>query len=90
VIIRHGQCVVEGSIDDVRQRWRRVRCVIQAADAALPPIAAGWRREGRVLTGFSPHDAAELDARLAGTGITVMDSEPATIKEIFFDQVKAS
>jgi len=90
VIIRRGQCVVEGAIDDVRQRWRRVRCVIEAADAALPPIAAGWRREGRVLTGFSPHDATELDARLAGTGITVMDSEPATIKEIFFDQVKAS
>jgi ABC-2 type transport system ATP-binding protein len=90
VIIRRGQCVVDGAIDDVRQRWRRVRCVIEATDAALPPIAAGWRREGRVLTGFSPHDATELDARLAGTGITVMDSEPATIKEIFFDQVKAS
>jgi ABC-2 type transport system ATP-binding protein len=90
VIIRRGQCVVEGAIDDVRQRWRRVRCVIEASDAALPAFAAGWRREGRVLTGFSPHDATELDARLAGTGITVMDSEPATIKEIFFDQVKAS
>jgi ABC-2 type transport system ATP-binding protein len=90
VIIRRGQCVVDGAIDDVRQRWRRVRCVMEAADAALPPIAAGWRREGRVLSGFSPHDATELDARLAGTGIRVMDSEPATIKEIFFDQVKAS
>ena len=63
---------------------------MEVADATLPTIAAGWRLEGRVLTGFSPHDATELDARLAGTGITVMDSEPATIKEIFFDQVKAS
>jgi len=90
VIIRRGQCVVEGAIDDVRQRWRRVRCVMEAPDAALPPVAAGWRREGRVLTGFSPHDAEELEARLLGSGITVMDSEPATIKEIFFDQAGTS
>ena len=90
VIIRRGECVVEGAIDDVRQRWRRVRCLMDAPDAALPAVAAGWRREGRVLSGFSPHDAAELDAQLAGTGITVMDAEPATLKEIFFDQVKAS
>ena len=90
VIIRRGQCVVEGAIDDIRQRWRRVRCVIDPPDAPVPAVAAGWRREGRFLTGFSPHDATELADRLAGTGIAVMDAEPATIKEIFFDQVKAS
>jgi ABC-2 type transport system ATP-binding protein len=90
VIIRRGQCVVEGAIDDIRQRWRRVRCVIDPPDAPVPAFATGWRREGRFLTGFSPHDATELAERLAGTGIAVMDSEPATIKEIFFDQVKAS
>jgi ABC-2 type transport system ATP-binding protein len=87
VMIRRGQCVLEGGVDDVRQRWKRVRCVMEAPDAALPPVAAGWRREGRVLTGFSPHDAADLEARLAGTGITLMDDEPATLKEIFFEQV---
>jgi ABC-2 type transport system ATP-binding protein len=90
VIIRRGQCVVEGAIDDIRQRWRRVRCVLDSPDAPEPAVAAGWRREGRFLTGFSPHDATELAERLAGTGISVMDAEPATIKEIFFDQVKAS
>ncbi|MPZ20401.1 MAG: hypothetical protein GEV06_21170 [Luteitalea sp.] len=90
VIIRRGQCVVEGAIDDVRQRWKRVRCVMEVPDAPLPAVAAGWRQEGRVLTGFSPHDATDLEAQLAGTGITVMDAEPATLKEIFFDQVKAS
>jgi len=90
VIIRRGQCVVEGAIDDIRQRWRRVRCVIDSPDAPVPAIAANWRREGRFLTGFSPHDATELADRLAGTGIAVMDAEPATIKEIFFDQVRAS
>jgi ABC-2 type transport system ATP-binding protein len=90
VIIRRGQCVVEGALDDVRQRWRRVRCVIDSPDTPVPELAAGWRREGRFLTGFSPHEAAELDAQLAGTGVSVMDAEPATLKEIFFDQVKAS
>jgi ABC-2 type transport system ATP-binding protein len=90
VIIRRGQCVVEGPIDDVRQRWRRVRCVMEVPGEALPPVAAGWRLDGRVLTGFSPHGPDELNTLLAGTGISLVDSEPATIKEIFFDLVKAS
>lgn len=67
-----------------------MRCVTDSPDVPLPAVAAGWRREGRFLTGFSPHDATELTERLAGTGIAVMDAEPATIKEIFFDQMRAS
>ena len=39
---------------------------------------------------FFPGDSPALFALLAGTGIAVMDSEHATIKEIFFEQVKAS
>ena len=88
VMIRHGQCVVEGGLDEIRQRCRRVRCVVDTADAALPPPVTDWRRDGRFLTGFSSHDAETLQALLAGSGVTVLESEPATLEEIFFARME--
>ena len=90
VLIQRGRCVVEGGIDDIRQRYRRVRCVSETPDGALPPLLAHWKREGRFLTGFSPDDAETLSAQLAGSGIDVLESEPATLKEIFFDRMEQS
>jgi len=88
VMIKRGRCVVEGELDGIKQRYRRVRCVIEATDAELPLALAGWRREGRYLTGFSPEDAGTLTQRLEGSGIAVVESEPATLKEIFFEQME--
>lgn len=88
VMIQRGRCVVEGSFDEIRQQCRRVRCVVETADAALPPPVAQWQREGRFLTGFSPHDTGTLTSQLAGFGIEVLESEPATLKEIFFEQME--
>lgn len=88
VMIKHGRCVVEGEIDGIKQRCRRVRCMIESTDAELPLSLAHWHREGRFLTGFSPDDADALNRRLAGSGIAVLESEPATLKEIFFEQME--
>ena len=87
VMIKHGTCVAEGGLDELRQRCRRVRCVADTAGAALPSPVAGWRRDGRVLTGFSSHDTDTLNSLLAGSGIAVLDSEPATLREIFFERM---
>lgn len=87
VMIRRGECVAEGGVDEIRRRCRRVRCVADRADAALPPPVAGWRRDGRVLTGFSSDDTDTLNALLAGSGVAVLDSEPATLREIFFERM---
>ncbi len=87
VMIKHGTCVAEGGLDELRQRCRRVRCVADTAGAALPSPVAGWRRDGRVLTGYSPHDADTLNSLLAGSGVAVLDSEPATLREIFFERM---
>jgi ABC-2 type transport system ATP-binding protein len=88
VMIKHGRCVVEGELDSIKQCYRRVRCVMETTDAALPLSLANWRREGRFLTGFSADDASTLTERLAGTGVAVLESEPATLKEIFFEQME--
>lgn len=90
VMIKRGLCVVEGGIDEIRQRCRRVRCVVKAPDAVLPPPMTNWRREGRFLTGFSSHDRETLNSQLAGSGIEVLESEPATLKEIFFERMEQS
>lgn len=88
VMIKRGHCVVEGELDSIKQRYRRVRCVVEANNAPLPLSLASWRREGRFVTGFSADDASTLSQRLAGTGVAVLESEPATLKEIFFEQME--
>ncbi len=88
VMIRNGRCVLEGEIDDVKQKFRRVRCVIGSTDVALPLSMAHFRREGRFLTGYTPEDAEELNRMLAGSGIELLESEPATLKEVFFEQME--
>ncbi|MBZ5634120.1 MAG: ABC transporter ATP-binding protein [Acidobacteriia bacterium] len=88
VMIKRGRCVVEGELDGIKQCYRRVRCVIETTDAELPLSLANWRREGRFLTGFSSDDTSTLNQRLAGTGLAVLESEPATLKEIFLEQME--
>jgi ABC-2 type transport system ATP-binding protein len=88
VMIKNGTCVMEGHLDEVKSRYRRVRCVIETTDVDVPRSMAGWRREGRFLTGFSPDDNDTLARQLAGSGIAVLESEPATLKEVFFDRME--
>ncbi len=88
VMIKRGRCVVEGELDGIKECYRRVRCVMDTTDAELPLSLSNWRREGRFLTGFSADDASTLTQRLAGTGVAVLESEPATLKEIFFEQME--
>lgn len=87
VMVNRGLCVLQGALDELQVRHQRVRCQLAADDAPLPASVAGWRREGRVIVGFSddPHQLAE---RLAGTGTVVLDSQPATLKELFFERVQ--
>jgi ABC-2 type transport system ATP-binding protein len=88
VMIKRGRTVVEGKIDEIRQGFRRVRCVVDSADAPLPALLAGWRREGRFVTGFSTKDPESFEARLNGSGVEVLESGPATLREVFFERME--
>jgi hypothetical protein len=79
--------VAEGELDAVRQAHRRVRCLVEVDGVELPPPVAGWRREGRFLTGLSSDDAETLVRKLNGSGVVVLESEPATLKEIFLERM---
>jgi ABC-2 type transport system ATP-binding protein len=90
VMIKRGRTVVEGNIDEVRQGFRRVRCVVDSPDAPLPALLSGWRRDGRFVTGFSTDDPESLEAGLNGSGVQILESEPATLKEVFFERMDKS
>jgi ABC-2 type transport system ATP-binding protein len=90
VMIRRGRCVVEGGLDQIREQSRRVRCLVENDNATLPGVAAGWHRDGRFLTGFSSEPAEALASKLEASGIQLIESEPATLKEIFFEQMVRS
>ena len=88
VIVNRGRAVLEGSIDEIRQRHQRVRVVIDSERVEVPAAFSGWRRDGRFLTGLSNEAPTVLAERFAAAGVTVLDSEPATLKEVFLNQVE--
>jgi ABC-2 type transport system ATP-binding protein len=87
VMIKGGRCVLQGGIDEIKQEHRRVRCVVETDVGTLPPALQRWHRDGRFLTGFSSLDAETLSVQLAGSGVSVLESEPATLHEIFLDRM---
>jgi ABC-2 type transport system ATP-binding protein len=89
VVLAGGRCKLEGPLDAIKERNLRVRCLIERDNAALPAAVAHWKRDGRVLTGFSTADPAALAVSLEPLGVKVLESEPATLKEVFFEQVGA-
>lgn len=86
VMIRRGACVLEGALDDIRQRHQRVRCVLPD-DARLPFGLSHWKREGRFVTGFSSDDPADLAEQFDACGIKLLEAQPATLKELFLEEV---
>ena len=87
VMVSRGRAVLEGSLDDIKQRHQRVRVVMDSDGAELPAAFSGWRRDGRFLTGLSSEEPETLARRFAAAGVTVLDAQPATLKEVFLDQV---
>ena len=87
VMANRGRAVLEGSLDEIRQRHQRVRLIVENEATALPAAVANWQRDGRFLTGLSREAPEDLALRLASSGVTVLDAQPATLKEVFLDQV---
>ena len=91
-IIDRGRAVVSGSLDDLRQQYRRIQLVFDndAPDAAFSsPGVVRTRRSGRILTVLSSAGAERiLDESRALNPIST-DVVPVTLKEIFLESVAA-
>jgi ABC-type uncharacterized transport system ATPase subunit len=85
VLLARGRRRLQGPLDEIKERNRRVQCVVER-DGPLPTEVAAFRRDGRTLTGFSTEDPERLAEVLPPYGIRVVASEPATLKEVFFEQ----
>jgi ABC-2 type transport system ATP-binding protein len=86
VMIRRGRCLVEGTLDEIRERHQRVRCVTENGSVRLPAGCEGWQRDGRFLTGFTSADPARLAEDLNACGVQLLEAQPATLKEIFLEE----
>ena len=91
-IMDHGRVVVAGSLDDLRERYRRLQLVFEG-DAPEPRFRSAGivrtERRGRVLTVLSSAGAqAIVDEARAQRPVSV-DVAPVSLKEIFLETVTA-
>jgi len=88
-IIDRGRAIVSGSLEDLRERYRRIQIVFEGDAPDHPFRSSGvvrMRRKGRVLTALSSA-ADELVAEARALNPVSVDSVPVTLKEIFLETV---
>jgi ABC-2 type transport system ATP-binding protein len=91
-IVDQGRAVVAGTLDDVRDSYRRIQLVF-AGDAPEPSLRAPGvlrvQRRGRVLTIISSGGAERVLDEARALAPASIDVLPLTLKEIFLETVKA-
>jgi ABC-2 type transport system ATP-binding protein len=92
VIIDRGRAVVAGTLDDLRENFRRIQLVFDG-DAPEPAFRAPGvervRRKGRVLTVLSSAGAERILEEARALNPVSVDVVPVTLKEIFLETVTA-
>lgn len=90
-IIERGRVVVAGTLDDLKDNYRRVNIVFeQEAPERVPAAgAAQFRRDGRSLTVFAGGNVdAIVDQAYLHNAVSV-DVTPVTLKEIFLESTRS-
>ena len=89
-IIDRGRAIVAGSLDDLRESFRRIQLVFDG-DAPEPRFRAAGvervRRQGRVLEVVASAGADEIVGEARGWNPVSIDVVPLTLKEIFLESV---
>jgi ABC-2 type transport system ATP-binding protein len=91
-IIDRGRAVVSGSLDDLREQYRRVQLVFESDAPDATFRAAGVvrvKRSGRILTVLSSAGADRILDEARALNPTSTDVAPVTLKEIFLESVAA-
>ena len=90
VIIDRGRTVVEGPLDEVRDRYLRVQCVFDGeapAAAFRSPGVLRVERRGRILSALSNASVDSVVSEAKAMGAVSIDVVPMTLKEIFLQTV---
>ena len=91
-IVRRGQAVVAGTLDDLREQFRRIQLVFDGeapAPAFRSPGVARVRRQGRVLSVFASTGTEQILEEARALRPVSVDVLPVTLKEIFLETVTA-
>ena len=89
-IVDRGRVVVEGALDDVRARYKRIQLVFDgdAPDAAFKSLGVvAARKQGRVLSVLSSAGEDGVVAEARALKPKSVDVLPVTLKEIFLETV---
>ena len=89
-IVDHGRAVVSGTLDNLRERYRRIQLVFDADAPETRFLAPGIervRRQGRVLTVLSSAGSERIVAEARALNPVSVDVVPVTLKEIFLETV---
>ena len=84
-VVDRGRTVLAGSLDDIRQAYRRIQAVFEAelpASLDAPGIVT-VKRSGRVMTILSSGGSDAIAQRARASGALSVDVVPVTLKEIF-------
>jgi ABC-2 type transport system ATP-binding protein len=91
-IINHGRVVVEGALDDLKERYRRVNLIF--GEGATPQVTFATpgveqsKRDGRWLTLLVSANAERIAEEARSTGALSADVLPVGLKEIFLETVR--
>jgi len=89
-VIDRGRAVVSGSLDDIRERYRRIQLVFDGDAPEITFRAPGVlrsRRTGRVLVVLATAGADLIVSEARAFSPTSVDVAPLTLKEIFLESV---
>jgi ABC-2 type transport system ATP-binding protein len=89
-IIDHGQAVITGALEDLRQKYRRVQLVFDGDAPQIVFHAAGIvrvERNGRTLTVVSSAGSEGIIEETGAFNPVSVDVLPVTLKEIFLETV---
>jgi ABC-2 type transport system ATP-binding protein len=89
-VIDQGRTVISGSLDEIRDRYRRIQLVFdnEAPEIAFrSPGVVRSARTGRIVIVFARDGADAIAAEGRTYGATSVDVMPLTLKEIFLESV---
>jgi ABC-type multidrug transport system ATPase subunit len=89
-IVHHGRTVVAGTLDALRDRYRRIDLVFDGdapSPAFLAPGIVRVRRRGRVLAVLSSNGVDRILDEARALKPATVDVVPITLKEIFLESV---
>jgi ABC-2 type transport system ATP-binding protein len=85
-----GRAVVSGSLDDLREGYRRVDLAFDrevAPEEIAPSAAARARARGRFVSLIARDDVNDIVLRARQLGATMVEVAPVSLKEMFLDAV---